>query len=211
MANGKQASTKRLKMAERAEKQREVLFPEVQQVWLWHRKKNDGFITIPRTLPIVMEVIDSLSKSQPAGHTYFGVWCRSPDHSVVTIENPAIFASEAGFKGERAVDTWRRRMKTLRDLRFILTKEGPAGDFHYVLLLNPNMVIEHLKAEGKVQDGLYAKFLDRTLEIGSYGEIEGLRDAWAAQAAAQAAAAEQVAVQPAAESPKPPPPPPPQS
>jgi len=191
MANSKQASTKRLKMAERAEKQREVLFPEIHQNRLWHRKKNDGFITIPRTLPIVMEVIDSLSKSQPAGHTYFGLWCRSPDHPVVTIENPAIFASEVGFKGERAVDTWRRRMKTLRDLQFIMTKDGAAGDFHYVLLLNPNMVVEQLRSVGQVQDALYAKFHDRTLEIGSFGEIEELRNAQAAtaaQAAAQAAA-----------------------
>ena len=190
MPNSKQASTKRLKMAERAETQREILFPEVHTSWLWHRKKNDGFITIPRTLPIVMEVIDSLSKSQPAGHTYFGLWCRSPDHPVVTIENPAIFASEAGFKGERAVDTWRRRMKTLRELEFILTKGGAAGDFHYVLLLNPNMAVENLRSLGKVQEALYAKFHDRTLEVGSYGEIEELRKAKAAKAAAIQAAAQ---------------------
>ena len=190
MANSKQSSTKRLKMAERAEKQREMLFPEVHSSWLWHRTKNDGFITIPRTLPIVMEVIDTLSKNQPAGHTYFGLWCRSPDHPVVTIENPAIFASEAGFKGERAVDTWRRRMKKLRELGFIMTRGGAAGDFHYVILINPNMAVEQLRSAGEVQDALYAKFHDRTLEIGSYGEIEALRNAKAAQAAAAQAGAQ---------------------
>jgi len=175
MANNKKNPTVRLTMAQRAEKQREVLFPDTSPDWLWHRTSHDGFITIPRTLPIVMEAIDSLSKGQPAGQTLLALWCRSPDHPVVTIENPATFASEAGFGGERAIDTWRRRMKSLRDLGFIKTKSGPSGDFHNVLLLNPNIVIEQLRAKGQIQDGLYARFQQRMLEIGTYGEIEGAR------------------------------------
>jgi hypothetical protein len=175
MVNISQIGTKRLRMAERAEKQREVLFPEVSTDWLWRRQKNNGYTTVPRTLPIVMEAIDALSKSQPAGHTYFGLWCRSPDHPVLTIENPATLASEAGFKGERAVDTWKRRVRTLRDEGFIVTKPGAAGEFHYVLLLNPNLVMEWLRARGRLQDSVYAKFHDRSLEIGSYGDIEQYR------------------------------------
>lgn len=175
MANSKQAQTKRQNMMQRAETQRTAHFPDVPTNLLWHRKTSDGFITIPRTLPIAMEVIDALSKSQPAGHTYFGLWCRSPDHPLVTIENPAIFAAEVGFSGERAVDTWRRRMKTLREAGFIRTKKGPAGDFHYVLLINPNIVIEHLHSQGKVRNYTYSKFHDRMLEIGAFAEIESAR------------------------------------
>ena len=43
-------------------------------------------------------------------------------------------AAEAGFSGERAVDTWRRRMKRLAELKFIATKKGAAGDSRWVLV-----------------------------------------------------------------------------
>lgn len=189
MANGKQSTSKRLKMAERAQQLMEVHFPQVPAPWVWHRKTNDGFITIPRTLPIVMQAIDMQSKGQPAGHTLFCLWSRSPDHPVIAIENPSTFASEAGFIGERAVDTWRRRMKRLRELCFIQTKPGPSGEFHYVLLVNPNAAAEGMRGAGLIQDGLYGRFVDRLIEIGAFGEIEAVREYWKAYNAQAALAA----------------------
>lgn len=189
MANQKQAATRRLKMSERAQQQLELHFPGFAEQWLWRRKTNDGFTTLPRTLPLVMQAIDAQSKGQPAGHTLFCLWARSPDHPLVTIENPATFASEAGFDGERAVDTWRRRMKQLQALHFIFPKRGPSGDFHYVLLANPNVAVEWMRSHKLVQDGLYARFLDRLVEVGGFGEIEAVRALWQQQIAAQAAAA----------------------
>lgn len=189
MANGKQSSAKRMKMAERAQQLMNVHFPNIPAPWVWHRKTNDGYITIPRTLPIVMQAIDMQSKGQPAGHTLFCLWARSPDHPVITIENPSTFACEAGFLGERAVDTWRRRMKKLRDLYFIQTKPGPSGEFHYVLLVNPNAALEGMRSSGLVQDGLYGRFIDRLIEVGAFGEIEAVREYWAAYRASQVAAA----------------------
>lgn len=193
MANQKQAATRRLKMSERAQQQLDLHFPGYPSQWLWRRKTNDGFTTLPRTLPLVMQAVDAQSKGQPAGHALFCLWARSPDHPLVTIENPTTFASEAGFYGERAVDTWRRRMKRLRELNLIHSKAGPAGDFHFVLLLNPNVAMEWLRVSGLVQDGLYGRFLDRLIEVGGYGELEMIRAYWeemrAAQAASQAAAA----------------------
>lgn len=175
-------------MAERAQQQLDLHFPGFPAHWLWRRKTNDGFTTLPRTMPLVMQAVDAQSKGQPAGHTLFCLWVRSPDHPLVTIENPATFASEAGFDGERAVDTWRRRMKQLQALNFIAPKRGPSGDFHYVLLLNPNVALEHMRTRGLVQDGLYARFIDRLIEVGGYGEIESIRAAWEQERAAQAAA-----------------------
>ncbi|UNY41709.1 hypothetical protein [Burkholderia seminalis] len=185
MANGKQASARRLKMAERAQQLQDLHFPGIDDVWLWHRKRNDGFITIPRTLPIVMQAVDAQSKGQPAGHTLFCLWARSPDHPVLSIDNTSTFAAEAGFVGERAVDTWRRRMKRLRDLNFIQTKPGASGEFHYVLLLNPNAVMEWMRSTGLVQNDLYSRFVERAVDVGAFGEIEAIR-AGLAQAAAPA-------------------------
>ena len=188
MANGRQASAKRLKMAEQAEQQMKVHFPNYHPAWIWTRKTNDGFFTVPRTLPIVMQIIDAQTKGLPAGHTLFSLGARSPDHPVVTIENPPTFAAEAGFIGERAVDTWRKRMRQLRDLCFIQTKPGASGEFHYVLLINPNAAVELMRNQNKVQDLLYSRFLDRLMEVGAYGDIEAVHDFWKVQQAQQAAA-----------------------
>ena len=176
MANGRQSKAKRANMAERAQQMMEVHFPNVSPVFLWHRKKNDGFTTIPRTMPIIMQAIDDNSKGTPAGHTLLSLWARSPDHSVVVIENPSTFAAEAGFIGERAVDTWRKRMKKLREMWMITTKEGPSGEFHYVLLWNPNVGLEYMRMAKKVQDGVYGRFIDRLMEIGAYSDLEEFRE-----------------------------------
>lgn len=211
MANGRQPKAKRMTMSERAQHQLALHFPDAPAVWLWHRKTNDGYISIPRTLPIAMQAIDAQTKGQPAGHTLFCLWSRSPDHALITIENPVTFASEAGFVGERAVDTWRRRMKSLRDLRFIHTKKGPSGDFHYVMLSNPNVATEWMRDAKLIQDGLYARFIDRVIEIGAYGEIEAIREYWEeakkAEAEAERLKASQAASAPATAAPPPPPPP----
>ena len=190
MATQKQAATKRLKMSERAQQQMDLHFPGVPAPWLWRRKTNDGYTTVPRTMPLVMQAIDNQSKGQPAGHTLFCLWARSPDNPLVTVENPATFASEAGFEGERAVDTWRRRMKTLQALNFISAKKGPSGEFHYVLLLNPNVAVEFMRHKQQVQDGLYGRFLDRLAEVGGFGELEAVRAYWQEQASRAAAQAQ---------------------
>lgn len=181
-------------MAERAEQQMQLHFPNPSPAWIWRRKTNDGFTTLPRTLPIVMQAVDAQTKGKPAGHTLFCLWARSPDHPFLTIENPATFASEAGFSGERAVDTWRKRMKRLRDLWMIQTKPGPSGEFHYVLLINPNAAMEWMRNQKWVQDGLYARFVDRLMEVGGFGEIEQVHEQWKTQreAAEAAAAAEKM-------------------
>lgn len=171
MANQKQSRKRRLNMAERAKQQMEIQFPDYPDELLWHRTLNDGYSTLPRTLPLAMQVIDAQSKGQPAGHTLLCLWIRAPDYPFLTIEAPAIFAAETGFDGERAVDTWRRRMRSLRDLGFIEAKKGPSGDFHYVLLLNPNVCIEKLRHANKVRDVLYGRFRDRLIDIGAQSDI----------------------------------------
>ncbi len=187
-------AVKRPKMSERAQEQLELHFPNFQPTWLWRRKENQGYTTLPRTLPYAMQAIDDQSKGQPAGHTLFCLWARSPDHPLVIIENPVIFAAEAGFSGERSVDTWRRRMRRLQELNFIAVKKGDAGDFNYVLLLNPNVAMEHMHQQGLVRTDLFGRFLTRLTDVGGISEIHTIRDDWehrraaAAQAAAQASA-----------------------
>ena len=92
--------------------------------------------------------------------------------------------------GERAIDTWRRRMRRLRELNLIATKEGASGEFHYVLLLNPNAALEWMRASGFVQDVLYARFVDRLIDIGAHPEIVAVQDLFKTQREAAAKAKE---------------------
>jgi len=65
MATQKQSRNRRLNMAERAKQQMDIQFPGHPDALLWHRKLNDGYSTIPRTLPLAMQAIDAgLSQSR---------------------------------------------------------------------------------------------------------------------------------------------------
>lgn len=189
MANVKQAQARSLKMAERAQQQLDLLFPGVADIWIWNRKRDHGFISIPRVLPIAMQAIDEYSKGAPAGHTLFCLWARSPDHVLLQIENPVTFAVETGFYGQRAVDTWRKRMKVLAELGFIVPKRGETGDFNYVLLLSPVVAVERMHQSGQIRADLYLRFVDRLGQIGALGQLKAVQDAWNAERAAAATAA----------------------
>lgn len=184
MANAKQSQTRRLNMSERAQQQLALHFPDVPETLLWRRKSNDGFTTVPRPLPIAMQAIDDTSKGAPAGHSLFCLWARAPDNPLVIVENPATFAAETGFYGERATDTWRKRMRRLRELGFIRTKQGSSGEFHYILLLNPNIAVEVMRSNGLVQDSLYGRFIARVADVGAASDWPAHRKALEAVAKA---------------------------
>jgi len=193
MANSKQASARRMKMADRARQQKELHFSEFHEDWLWHRTRNDGFTTLPRTMPVVMQAVDALSGGHPAGQVLLTLWCRAPDHALVTIESPGVFAAESGFTGLRAVDSWRRRMRKLVELGFIATKPGASGDFHYVLLANPHWAIEWWQHRFKdIPASIYNRFVERAMDVGAFGEIETVRGhivRWEQETAASASSA----------------------
>jgi hypothetical protein len=177
MVTVKQGTKKRSNMVERAKELMEIHFPEMSKsIMVWKRSSNFGFTTIPRTLTIAMQAIDMQSKGTPGGHVLLCLWARAPDHALLSIDNPTTFAHESGFHGERALNTWRKRMKILRDLHFIETKPGATGEFHYVLLLNPNGAVERMRLENKIQDSIYSRFIERATEIGALPEIQSIRE-----------------------------------
>lgn len=163
--NNIQKKKRKSKMEEKAAKMRKDFWPNIKDDDLWDRIRNDGFTTVPRTMPLIMNIIDSLSKNQPAGQAYFVLWCHVFYESFVTIENPLVFAAETGFSGERALTTWKQRMKTLQELGFIDAKEGASGVFHYVLILNPHVVIQKLK--DSIQEYRFRQIYNRALDIGA--------------------------------------------
>lgn len=160
------ATAKKISKAqEKAKALRDSCWPDLDEQTLWNRKAVSGFTTIPRTMPLIMNIIDDLTKSKPAGRTYFVMWCRTFDHSLLVIDNPMTLAVEAGFSGERALNTWKNRMRSLVELGLIDAKEGPTGLYHYVLLLNPHKVVWKLKDQ--IQDGTFRQLQTRAIEIGA--------------------------------------------
>ena len=55
-------------------------------------------------------------------------------------------AFHSGFSGQRAVRTWKERIKALDGLGFIRTAAGTAGPYSHAVILNPHFVIRRLYA-----------------------------------------------------------------
>lgn len=163
--NRKQSEARANKMESRALAMRAELWPDVPEENFWDRKKAAGFTTMPRTVAYVMNIIDTLTKGQPAGMTYLTIWCRMSIPGMVGLASEKQMAFEAGFTGERAVDTWRKRMRHLKQLGFIDYKQGTDHEFQWVLVFNPHHVIQRLGT--KVQERYRAAWRERAIEIGA--------------------------------------------
>jgi hypothetical protein len=154
-------TNKRLKL-------RQQHWPDITDNDLWLRSETKGFMTTPRGISLVMRIMDSLSPHKPLSNTYMALWCYSFDEMTITIQRPRQMALESGFTGQRAESSWRDRMKKLEELGFIRSAKGATGTYHYILLLNPYLVVKKLKEDGKLDlfDVLYNTLVDRIDEIG---------------------------------------------
>jgi hypothetical protein len=177
-------------IVEKQLKQREMLWPGMDP-WLWHRKANKGFATIPKTMPLLLQIMDDLSKGKPVSSTYLGLWCETWDNSMVNVSKHQDMAHAAGFTGQRAVYTWSGRMKLLQQLRFIDIKPGRSGEISHVLIWNPHYSIRWHhgnKTPGLVEANFNA-LLERALEIGAKDMIEDVPIATAQDPASATSAA----------------------
>lgn len=146
---------------------RDKLWPDTPESSLWLRKQRQGFTTIPRTLPLIGRIMDNFSgKGIPLQQVYLTLWCWVFDEGLVEVRNPREFAFESGFAGPRGEVTWRSRMRRLQELGFILSKPGVAGEFQFVLMINPLLVIEGLYAD-KPKDVAYNALLSRMAQVGA--------------------------------------------
>jgi hypothetical protein len=164
-----QELTRGAKINEQRVKLRQQYWPQIPESFLWNRKQRTGFVTMPRTMPLMLSMMDDMSKHKPLSGAYFALWCRTYDDCMVSIPNPMQVAFEAGFGGQRGVQTWGGRMKKLEDLGFIKSKEGAAGPYSHVLLLNPYLVIKAIAAQGKVHiaEAKINALFNRATEIGA--------------------------------------------
>jgi hypothetical protein len=148
--------------------QRELLWPGAEP-WLWNRKANKGFATIPKTMPLILQIMDDLSNGKPLSATYLGLWCETWDNSMVNVSKHQEMAHAAGFTGQRATYTWGGRIHLLHQLHFIDIKPGKSGPISHAIIWNPHRVIRwhHAQKTLGLVEANFNALLDRALEVGA--------------------------------------------
>ena len=162
-------SKKRLnRIARQKLSMRKSLWPAVDDDQLWDRQKSDGWLSIPRAMPLILRILDMLApKGKPVSQTYLDLWCRTFDDAFVIVSKPREMTYYSGFSGERAERTWVSRMAILADLGFIDFRPGTNGLVHYVLLYNPYHVIKRHHQAGRMNESAYNALTERVIEIGA--------------------------------------------
>jgi hypothetical protein len=160
-------------MAKRQLALRDQLWPDVGH-YLWRRSVHNGHTTIPRTMPLVLKIMDEMTKGAPVSSTFLALWCSSLDNSFVSLSKPAELAAASGFGGQRGEHTWMGRIKKLQELRFIDIRAGKAGPMSHAIIWNPHFVIrwhQHNKTPGLTEES-FASLLEWALDAGAKDMIE---------------------------------------
>ena len=158
------------KISRKTRELRATLWPDVNfKTELWDRHTDNGFITVPRTMPLIISIIDDLTKGAPAGSTYLELWCRSFDEMYVSLSKQRELAFNSGFIGQRAERTWGDKIRKLDALGFISVKGGQAGPLSHALIFNPYFVIRRLRESGHagVSKDKFNALVERAIEIGA--------------------------------------------
>lgn len=151
--------------AAKREKLREELWPNSEAL-TWNRHENAGFTTVPRLLSLTLVLIKELApnKGDPS-RVYLDLWLRVYDEGLIMVIGNDEFAYSSGYKGTRALRSWRERVFQLQELGFIDIKPRGNNDIGYILILNPLQVATDLHFQGRVDEEWWNAFVGRAAEI----------------------------------------------
>lgn len=156
----------RSKIQRRTKQLRDNLWPDAE-TRIWTHENSDGWLNIPRSMPVIMRILDSLTKGQPVSSTYLELWCRTYNNGFITASRAREMAFFSGFDGERAQRTWLSRIRKLDELGFIEVKEGPSGPVSYILINNPYTALQELREDGKIFERFWNALMERMIDIGA--------------------------------------------
>lgn len=162
-----ESKKRRTRIARQKLSLRGSLWPGLDQGRLWRREKSDGWLSVPRAMPLLMQIMDNLSKGKPVSSTYLDLWCRTYDDSFIVANKSREMAFFSGFTGERAERTWASRMRILAELGFIDIAAGPNGPISYVLIYNPYQVVSKHYRDGNINAATFNALKQRIIEIGA--------------------------------------------
>ncbi|GGF35594.1 hypothetical protein GCM10011321_28340 [Youhaiella tibetensis] len=138
---------------------RENIFPGADKR-LWEKTRDQGFITIPKTMPYIVMMLNEMSeKGKPLGDIYQILWTYTwNNNGFIRLGNMRDLAFVAGFKGERGERTLRERLRSLEVLGFIELKPHGNNPTGFAFIPNPHPVILALhKAHAEADSAKKAK------------------------------------------------------
>jgi hypothetical protein len=133
---------------------------------LWTGEKETGWFPMPRTLPLILSLIDSkdISDKKKSSSVYLELLSRHRSDGVIEMGKESEHAFAAGYQGSRAIRTWRERMLLLEKHHFIVTKQIGNDRFGYVALTHPSTAVHRLHGEKRVPEIWMTAYLHRKME-----------------------------------------------
>lgn len=137
---------------------------------VWQRKKHKGFTTIPKELPLIMNMVDHLAGGKmDLSRVYLGLWCNVWDDGFVKVDSIEKMAFEAGYISKKKTTEWRKRIDKLVELGFIEVKPSGTDQYGYILILDPIYTAKKLMIKA-IEDktipiGLMNSFLEKQAYI----------------------------------------------
>jgi hypothetical protein len=131
-------------------------------------KGMNGWFMSYRTLPLIVTLIGEKTVSGggtvgDAGYAYLELLSRHMGGGLVELDHEAVHAFAAGFRGQRAIRSWKERMTLLETIGFIKI-ERVGGHFRRVMLVQPSVAVQRLREAGKVPDDWWQIYRTRQLE-----------------------------------------------
>lgn len=142
-------------------------WPEEKAIWTGEDEK--GWSRTPRTLPVILAVLDSkeISGNKKPSLVYVELLARHWDSGIVEITHEAEHALAVGYSSSRGPRSWEERMKILEEAGFIKTVSGGARRYKLVLLVHPDVAFRRLHTKGKVPEDLWAAYREIQIKSGA--------------------------------------------
>lgn len=150
--------------------------PHIEDANVWN-SSSGGWSSTPRTAGLIANLVikeayrNRFGGSSAAGVTYMTLWLHWQGHGMSRIENEADAALESGYGGERGITTFRRHLRTLKELGFVEYLEESRGRVKWVALLNPYQVVKKLMQDGHISKATYSAVTERADAIGVSDEF----------------------------------------
>jgi hypothetical protein len=146
----------------------------------WGSKKEVGYFNAPRTLPLILELIDrkSFSGKDNVGRVYLELFSRHMGEGVIEMTFEQEHAHAAGYQSTRWQRSWRDRMKVLQDLGLISIQQKGGRPYGLVLLHHPTIAVGKLRKAGRVPDDWWESYRQRQIEVKepSYEKMTGTEE-----------------------------------
>jgi hypothetical protein len=133
---------------------------------LWTSKNEKGWFSAPKTLPLILSLLKTLTDKKDPSTVYLELLSRHMDSGVIEMESEADHAYAAGYEGQRAIRTWRERMEILKNLGLIRTESAGNQTYKYVALVHPTDAVHALRDSNRVSDCWWNTYCARKTQVG---------------------------------------------